>query len=191
MIHFSGCGKAASRYDLTNSVATDSPLRAGRLAAGRALARKQVIPRAHVTLYVAPDRADRLKPRCYHRTAWLLSRYLHELALERMNVRSGRSDRIRQRRCATALELRPAARCEQPAGAPSHGRPHPGGSSFIFIIYARYAGADKHICYIFNEATPPPAGFEVKKAHSDTGFLASRRNGHRRKRQVWLDCWLG
>ena len=71
--------------------------------ANRVLARRQVMRRDALILYVASDCSDcALKPRCTAAKQRFVSRHLHEDALERMNARfQADPTLIRKRRCAS------------------------------------------------------------------------------------------
>jgi len=71
--------------------------------ANRSLARRQVMRRDALILYVASDCSDcALKPRCTTAKQRFVSRHVHEDALERMNARfQGDPTLTRKRRCAS------------------------------------------------------------------------------------------
>lgn len=73
-----------------------------RCPEGRALVRKQIMRRDKCVLYVAQDCSRcTLKSRCTTAERRLLTRHLHEDALQRMNTRVDADPRLmRQRRCA-------------------------------------------------------------------------------------------
>ena len=73
-----------------------------RCPAGRMLVRKQIMRRDNCVVYAAQDCSDcALKPRCTTAGRRLLTRHLHEDALQRMNARVVADPNLmRQRRCA-------------------------------------------------------------------------------------------